>query len=87
MPQSEVLTCIGAPNMVTRNADGCETWIYEKVFQSTTEVYDKHWLFLLVFGRRKGCKHTETSQKKLSVILNFNQNSCLETYSYNSSNF
>lgn len=86
MSQAEVVTCLGAPNMVVKNSEGCETWVYENKSQFTKETYHKSWLWLLVFGRRKGCQSTETSQKSITVTLNFNANSCLENYTYNASN-
>lgn len=87
MSQTEVVSCLGAPNMVTKDACGCETWIYNKISQSTTEVYNRKWYFLFLFGRRKGCKNTETSQKTITVTLNFNKDSCLECFTYNASSF
>jgi len=87
MPQPEVVSCLGAPDFVAKTSEGCETWVYERSFKSTHEVYDKSWLWLLFFGRRKGCQHTEISQKSINVVLNFDKNSCLENFSYKSSNF
>lgn len=87
MPQSDIVSCLGTPNMVTKNTEGCETWVYEKKSQSTKETYNKGWFWLLFKGGRKGCQKTETSEKAITLILNFNQNSCLETFSYNSRDF
>lgn len=87
MPQSEVVSCLGAPNMVTKGAEGLETWIYDKISQTTKETYNKHWFWLLITGRRKGCKKTETSQKTITVVLNFDENACLESCIYKTSNF
>lgn len=87
MSQAEVVTCLGAPNMVTKNAEGCETWVYDKISHSTSEVYHRSWVFLFLTGRRKGCKNVETSDKTITVTLNFDRNSCLQTFTYNTSNF
>ena len=87
MAQSEVATCLGAPNIVTKNAEGCETWIYEKTSKSTDTSYDKHWLWLLIFGKSKGSNHSEVSQKTMTVVINFDKDSCLQTFTYNASNF
>lgn len=87
MPQSDIVSCLGAPNMVVKNSEGCETWVYNKTSQSTRETYNKSWFWLLFAGRRKGCQSTETSQKSLTVVLNFNKNACLETFTYNTHNY
>ena len=87
MSQSQVVSCLGAPNIVTKDSDGSETWVYEKSSQSTKESYHKSWLWLLFFGRRKGCQDKVTSQKTINLILNFDPNACLETYTYKASSF
>lgn len=87
MSQSEIVCCLGTPNLITKNTEGCETWVYDKKSQSTTETCCRKWYWLLLKGKRKGCNSTETSQKALTVTLNFNKNSCLESYSYNSSSY
>ena len=87
MHQSEVVACLGAPNMVTKCAEGQETWTYDKISQTTKETYNKKWYFFFLFGKRKGCKKTEKSEKTITVVLNFDQNCCLETFMYKSSSF
>ena len=37
MDQSEVAAAIGAPNMVTQDRHGHETWIYDKISTTVTE--------------------------------------------------
>ena len=87
MSQAEVASCIGAPNIVTKNAEGCETWIYEKTSQSNDSNYKKRWFWFLFFGKGDGCKHSESSQKTITVVVNFDKNSCLQTFTYNASSF
>lgn len=87
MSQSEVVNCLGAPNLVTKDIGGCESWVYDKISQSTKETYNKGWFWLLITGRRKGCQKTETSQKTITVTLNFDENSSLESFTYKSSSF
>ena len=36
MPQSEVAAALGSPNIVTSDADGTETWIYDKIATETS---------------------------------------------------
>lgn len=83
MPQSDIISAFGAPTMVTKDAEGCETWIYDRSSSYTRESYHKSWLWLLIFGRRKGCQDKETSQRTMNLILNFDKNSCLKNFTYN----
>src|SRR5215510_8134963 len=43
LTQDEVITALGSPNIVTRDADGHETWVYDKIATeasySRSEVY------------------------------------------------
>lgn len=87
MSQADVVSCLGAPNLITKNAAGCETWVYDKKSETTSEVYNRKWFWLFLKGGRKGCKSTEISQKTITVTLNFDKNSCLESYSYNTRSF
>lgn len=87
MSMSEVVRCIGVPKMVTKNSCGSETWVYDKTYKSTQEFYDKKWWFFLLFGRRKGCHGTITSEKTMTMTLDFGENNCLKSYSYKTSDF
>ena len=87
MSQSEVLACLGSPNIVTKSIDGLETWAYDKISQTSHETYNKKWFWMLITGRRKGCMKTETSQKTITVVLNFDKDCCLETFMYKTSSF
>lgn len=37
MPQDEVVLALGSPNIVTQDANGKETWIYDKMSSSLTD--------------------------------------------------
>lgn len=87
MSQGEVVACIGAPNMVNKGAEGLETWTYNKISQTTQETYNKKWYFFLLFGKRKGCKRTETSEKSITVVLSFDEQCCLENIMYKTSSY
>ena len=87
MSQSEVASCLGAPNIVTKGAEGLETWVYDKISQTSKETYHKNWFWFLVTGGRKGCQKTVTSEKTITVVLNFDEHACLENFLYKSSSF
>ena len=102
MKQVEVVAALGSPNMVTKDRSGLETWIYDKLSTevNTASASDQVGLFgagiagsltsAAVLGGSGGqstaASSTTRSQKSLTVILKF-QDQSLADFSYNSSSF
>ncbi|MDI6890635.1 MAG: hypothetical protein QMC83_06820 [Thermodesulfovibrionales bacterium] len=103
MSQADVATALGSPNIVTRDSDGKETWIYDKI---ATEAYYSRdsggigggagaggvagtTLILGLFGgsysREAGA--ASTTQKTLTVIIKFDKDNKVESFSYHASKF
>lgn len=86
MTQSQVAQALGSPNMVTRDRDGTETWIYDKV--STDYSYSKSGgagiLILGYAGNEAGV--SSRTQRTLTIILKFKDNKVKE-FTYNASSF
>ncbi len=86
MTQSQVAQALGAPNLVTRDRDGTETWIYDKV--STDYTYSASGgagtLILGYAGNEAG--GSSRTQRTLTIILKFNDNKVKE-FTYNASSF
>lgn len=86
MPQSEVVAALGSPNMVTRDGNGVETWVYDK---SSTEAISTAnsamgtILLLTIEGEQKASK---TSQRTLTLILKF-KDAVLSDFTYRSTSF
>ena len=87
MSQSEVLACLGEPSVVMKCAEGQETWEYDKISQNVNEQKNENWFLRLITGKRKCCQKTEANQKTITVVLNFDKNTCLETFMYKSNKF
>jgi outer membrane protein assembly factor BamE (lipoprotein component of BamABCDE complex) len=103
MDQASVAAALGSPNIVTRDASGREAWIYDKVAtessfsESTGNVAGSASAAgiagdVLVggkaggsYGRSRGA--SATTQKTLTVIIRFDANGNVETYTYNASTF
>jgi len=103
MAQADVAAALGSPNIVTRDNQGREAWIYDKI--ATEASYSKssgsvsgsggaagvagNTLLLGMaggqYGRGKGA--SATTQKTLTVIIRFDPNGAVETFSYHSSTF
>ena len=99
MSQAEVATALGSPNIVTRDSEGKETWIYDKI--ATEASYSKSEGFvggsgvgfgpagggLILGGVSKNAGASSTTQKTLTVLIKFAKNNLVESFSYHSSKF
>lgn len=92
--QSEVITILGPPNIITNDRDK-ETWVYDKIstVMSTNEaqasaggvgVGGSALGFLGVSGKHS---NSSTSQKTLTVIIKFNNSNIVDDVSYHSSKY
>ena len=98
MSQGEIVVALGSPNMVTSDANGLETWVYDKLSTEVNSNSQKKSFNLLggVIGSKIGAgatggsssknSNTSSSQKTLTVVLKFIEKK-LETYTYNASSF
>jgi len=98
MSQGEIIVALGSPNMVTSDANGLETWVYDKLSTEVNSNSQKKSFNLLggVIGSKIGVgatggsssknSNTTSSQKTLTVVLKFIGKK-LETYTYNASSF
>lgn len=101
--QEEVALALGSPNIVTRDSDGKDTWIYDKV--SSIVSYDRngfgigagglgggsggHGLGggLLGVGYSKNKGNIQTTQKTLTVVIKFDKSNKVESFTYHMSKF
>lgn len=98
MPQSAVVSALGSPNLVTRDLDGTETWVYDKV--STDRSYQsssKSFRGLVAGGGSsvegavsgdyaKQAGASSSSQRTLTVIIRFAAG-MVSDYAWQSSRF
>jgi hypothetical protein len=97
MSQTEV--ALGSPNIVTMDNNGKESWIYDKIASEAS--YSKSnvggvaggggttgntlLLGLIIGGYESGASNT--TQKTLTVVIKFDQDHLVESFSYHSSKF
>ena len=100
MTQTEVVEALGSPNMVTKDKENIETWVYDKLRTEiiSASANDKVGLVLGTnFGgddvgvaggasRSNSANNTIRSQKTLTIILKFKKG-MLDQYTYNASSF
>ena len=86
MEQSDVVTALGAPNLVTMDKDGVETWVYDRSSREviTTQNAVGAW-FLIAAGETRQASG-KSSQRTLTLILKFKKG-VLTELAYNSSSF
>jgi len=90
MSAADVAAALGSPNIVTRDSAGKETWIYDKI--ATEASYSKSsggtgLILALIGGYSKEAGAASSTQKTLTVIIKFNSNNAVESFSYHSSRF
>jgi outer membrane protein assembly factor BamE (lipoprotein component of BamABCDE complex) len=98
MPQADVAKALGSPNLATRDKDGIETWIYDKVstdYAYSTSSGGVSGLILglgggLAGGAGLGTNHSSgassRTQRTLTIIIKFSD-SVVKEFTYNSTSF
>jgi uncharacterized membrane protein YgcG len=101
--QVDVAQILGSPNIVTQDADGYETWIYDKVSSITSYGSSGFGVGiggfgggfgssgggggLLNAGYNKNNGAVQSNQKTLTVVLKFDDNHNVSSFSYHMSSF
>ncbi len=103
MSQADVAASLGSPNIVTKDAGGTETWIYDKIATEASYSNDSGGISgmagaggtpgraLVLGGIGAGYNASSgaaaTSQRTLTVIIKFDNASLVFDFSYHSSRF
>lgn len=101
--QADVAQILGSPNIVTQDADGKETWIYDKVSSITSYGSSGFGVNVGGFGGgfgwngigggmgnvgyNKSGGTVQSNQKTLTVVLKFDNNHNVSSFSYHMSSF
>jgi hypothetical protein len=87
MPQDAVAAVLGAPNIVTRDAAGRESWIYDKVASEASYSRSDAYGTVLLLGGAQAAGATATTQRTLTVVIKFGDDQTVSTFSYHASEF
>ena len=87
LTQDEVAVALGSPNIVTRDAEGRETWIYDKVASEASYSRSQNYGTVLILGGGNAAGAASTTQRTLTVAIKFGADQKVETFSYHSSRF
>lgn len=84
---AEVASALGSPNIVTRDAAGHETWVYDKIATEASYSRSDAYGTILILGAGSASGAAATTQKTLTVVIKFGADDRVETFSYHSSRF
>ena len=87
MDQAEVAASLGSPNIVTKDKQDKETWIYDKIASEVSYSKSEGYGTLLLIGISKKRVEASSTQKTLTVIIKFDKDQLVETFSYHYSKF
>jgi outer membrane protein assembly factor BamE (lipoprotein component of BamABCDE complex) len=95
MSAADVAETLGSPNIVTSDDQRLETWIYDKISSDVTYSRSSGTIVGLIFGGSGGgagvgsssSGSTSKTQRTLTVIIRFDENSLVRDFSYHSSQF
>jgi outer membrane protein assembly factor BamE (lipoprotein component of BamABCDE complex) len=87
LTQDEVIAALGSPNIVTRDANGRETWVYDKVATEASYSNSSVYGTILLLGGAQAAGAASTTQRTLTVVIKFGPDQRVETFTYNASRF
>ena len=90
MSQADVARALGSPNIVTKDSAGKETWIYDKIASEVSYSKDSGGTGIIIslfggYGREAGA--SSSTQRTLTVVIKFDNNSLVESTTYHASKF
>lgn len=87
LSQDQVAEALGSPNIVTRDAAGNETWIYDKIASEASYSNSSAYGTILILGGGTASGASATTQRTLTVVIKFDANRLVDTFSYHASKF
>lgn len=87
MSGAEVAQALGSPNIVTKDADGRETWVYDRIATEVTYSDSQSALFLILAGTSNQSGAMLRTQKTLTVVIKFDDKGRVDSFTYHASKF
>jgi len=87
MSGAEVAQALGSPNMVSTDEKRREVWIYDKVATDSVSSSSNGWVFAVFAGGSSQSGATSTTQRTLTIIIKFDEQSKVRDFAYHSSKF
>ena len=87
MSNADVVAALGSPNIVTKDEGVDETWVYDKIATEASYSENSSGLFLVLYGSASRSGAAATTQRTLTVVIKFDANSKVKSFSYHASKF
>ncbi len=87
MSQADVAVALGSPNIVTQDANGQESWVYDKMATEVSESSSGTNFNLLIFNTGKNKRYAASTQRTLTVVIKFDEQKQVSDLKYHSSQF
>jgi len=101
MSQADVAIALGSPNIVTKDSEGNESWIYDKIATEVSYSRDSgtmvggaagginNWRIVPVgvAGYSKSAGASAQTQKTLTVVIKYDSNGLVKSLAYHASKF
>lgn len=86
MSGAEVMQSLGSPNIVTKDENGLETWVYDRIATDASYSNQTDVLFLWIFAKRNTESEYQLSQSTFTVIIKMRDDK-VDSYTFHSSKF
>lgn len=87
MTGAEVIEALGQPNIVTKDEQGRDTWVYDKIATEATYTESSNVLFLVLYAQANNQSTATLTQKTLTVVIKLNPDQKVESFTYHASKF
>jgi len=87
MSGAEVAEVLGSPNIVTKDENGSETWVYDKIATEVNYSENQSSIFIFIGGVSDRTGSKTVTQKTLTVVIKFDDKSKVSSFSYHASKF
>ena len=87
MSGAEVSQALGSPNIVTRDEKERTTWVYDKIATEVSYSQSQNAMFLFLGGFSNQSGAVSQTQRTLTVVIKFDANDKVESFSFHQSKF
>lgn len=87
MSSAEVIASLGSPNIVSTDEKSREVWVYDKLSTESAASTSSGGVFLILGGYKESTGAASRSQRTLTIIIKFDENSKVRNVSYHTSRF
>lgn len=87
LSQADVAEALGSPNIVTKDGTGKETWIYDKIASEASYSASSTYGSILILGMTSASGAASSTQKTLTVVIKFDSNNNVASFTYHTSKF